>query len=464
MIIRTPALLLLAAPLFAGEVTLESQPFRVEHRFEAAVLPVDPPVFELEPETWSSFVIENLADHGSRAKKGEVVIGFEREAYDRQLEDLERAVKSKELAVARQRLDVEKLEQEQAIALEAARRAKEIAAEDLEYFKEVGRPAAEAEVEQSLVRARFSVESAEEELKQLKQMYEADDLTEDTEEIILKRQKISVDMAKFGLSEAERSARRTLETELPRQLETLERAAKQAALAFDKAGQNLPRELDESKIALAGAEAALEREKLELERLRKDGALLEWKAPADGVVFHGGLDGEAWDYGDLEKTLKVGGTAPLRRALVSLVPDGAAIRLSAKVDSAVADTLKKGEVVTLRVPGGGGGDPKGMVDGVDATPGPDGNHTATITAEWPGGAAPEVGTKVECLRVAYTHPEALAIPEKALIATADGGWSVELKLADGKTEIRPVKRGPTDGKLVQIREGLEPGQVIVTPE
>ena len=35
---------------------------------------------------------------------------------------------------------------------------------------------------------------------------------------------------------------------------------------------------------------------------------------------------------------------------------------------------------------------------------------------------------------------------------------------DGKTETRPVTRGPSDGKRVVITEGLEPGQVIIVPE
>lgn len=470
MIPRTPMttriapLLFLPAMLFAGELTLETGPFRIEHQFKATVLPVDPPVLELEPESWQAFVVETLVDHGTTVKKGTPLITFEREAYDRRVEDLGREVAAKELAVARQKLDLAKLVEEQGIALEAVRREMETAAEDLDYFKKIGRPAAEAQVEQNLVGARFSVESAEEELKQLKQMYEADDLTEDTEEIILKRQQLMAEMAKFRLSEAEREAKRTLETELPRQLEGLERVAKKATIAFGKSEKNLPRELGEAKIALAGAEAGLKRDQLELERIKKDGALLEWKAPADGVVFHGGLEGEAWDFGDLAKSLKIGGTVPLRRALVTLVPATTPTRLSAEVDGKVAASLKKGDVVTLSVPGAGGADPTGAIDSVDPVPGPDGKHTAALTATWPEGSAPKVGSNVDCLSVAHDDPAALVVPLKALVATPKGGWAVELKLADGKTETRPVKRGPTNGEKVQIREGLEPGQVIVAPE
>ncbi|MCH7227076.1 hypothetical protein [Haloferula sp. A504] len=453
---------LLAPALSAGEFTVESRPFQVEHRFQATVLPIDPPVLELEPETWSSFVVETLVDHGTGVKKGERIVLFETEAHERRVEDLQRAVKAKEIAVARQQFDLKKLEEEQAIALEAARRAMEIAAEDLKYFREIGRPAAEAEVEQSLVGARFRVESAAEELKQLKQMYEADDLTEDTEEIILKRQQISLEMAEFSLTEAERTAKQTLGTQLPRQLEALQRAASQAALAFSKIEKDQPRALEEAALALKGAEAGLAREKLELERLQKDEALLEWKAPADGVVFHGGLDGDGWDYGDLAKTLKVGGSVPLRTPLLSLVPNDARTRLSAKVEAGIAGDLRSVEPLTLHIPGGG--EATASLSSIDEVPGPDGKHAVTLDANWPEELKSEVGTTVECIRVAHHRPDALTVPLKALTPRPAGGWAVELKLADGKTQNRPVKRGPSDGKQVVITEGLEPGQVIVVPE
>ncbi|BCX47880.1 hemolysin D [Haloferula helveola] len=455
---------LLAAPLTAGELTLETKPFRIEHKFQATVLPTEPAVFSIESEVWSEFVIESLADHGSAVKEGDPVVVFKRENYDRRVEDLERAVALQELAVAKQQLEFSKLAEEQKIQMESARRAMETASEDLKYFKEIGRPAAEAEIEQGLVISRFRLASAEEELKQLKQMYEEDDLTEETEEIILKRQQVQVDDSKFDLKQAERQAERSLKISLPRQQESLERAAAQAAIAFSKTEKTLPADLESAQLELKGAELGLARQKLELERLKKDGTLLEWKAPAAGIVFHGGLEGDSWDYGDLGKVLKVGSAVPQRKTLVSITPADGGVRMSAKVDPAVADTLKKGEALTLRVPGGGGGDPVGTITEITTVPGPDGKQVATLAAEWEAGQAPKVGTSVECIRVAYTHPEALAVPSGALVATADGGWSVEVKLADGKTESRAVKRGPTDGKLVQVREGLEPGQVVVVPE
>ena len=86
--------------------------------------------------------------------------------------------------------------------LSAGRRAKRLADEDLDYFNKVDGPFNEQ-------MAAFLVKSAEndlsyetEELKQLEKMYKADDLMEDTEEIILKRARDNVERAKFMVQRA----------------------------------------------------------------------------------------------------------------------------------------------------------------------------------------------------------------------------------------------------------------------
>lgn len=65
--------------------------------------------------------------------------------------------------------------------------------------------------------------------------------------------------------------------------------------------------------------------------------------------------------------------------------------------------------------------------------------------------------------MAYEKVDALQVPTNALQLAADGSWTVEVKLADGKTERRGVTRGRVSGKSTEILSGLEPGQVVVTP-
>ena len=62
--------------------------------------------------------------------------------------------------------------------------------------------------------------------------------------------------------------------------------------------------------------------------------------------------------------------------------------------------------------------------------------------------------------IVYQKETAISVPTKAL-RYESGGWTVETKLADGKTEHRSVKCGRISGDQTEILSGLEVGQVII---
>ena len=64
--------------------------------------------------------------------------------------------------------------------------------------------------------------------------------------------------------------------------------------------------------------------------------------------------------------------------------------------------------------------------------------------------------------VSYTAEKAIVVPTKAL-SFGPEGWTVKVKLADGKNEARPVTRGKDDGERTEITAGLEVGQVVMVP-
>ena len=455
--------LLLATPLCAGDLTVKPEPFRIQHSFDATVLPAEPTSLTLQPESWKTYTIESIADHATSVKKGDVLIAFEREAYDRKLIDQTRAVATAELALATRELNLAKLKEEVALQLAAAQQTKKVADENLDYFLKIGRPAAEQGLVQDLKESEFRLAAAKEELKQLKQMYDADDLTEETEEIILERQKFSVASAEFSLARVKRSidSRRTFG--LPREHEQLKKTAAEAAIALEKAEKNLPRSVQTAELELEGAREGLQRQKLELERLKKDGALLTWNAPADGLFIHGSLDDGRWQLGDLAKVLKVGASVPLERSIASLAPIGAAPSLTAWVSPAVARTLAPETAVSLTIPGHEDIQLAGKIGTISAQPSIESMHSVTLTTEWPADLPALWTSPIKCSVVAYEKADALQVPTNALQLGADGSWTIEVKLADGKTERRTVTRGRVSNKSTEILSGLEPGQVVVTP-
>ncbi|MGB6223465.1 hypothetical protein [Haloferula sp.] len=456
--------LLLTAPLLAGEITVEPGPFRIVHQFTATAIPAEPALISLKPETWSDFTIETILDHGSQVKKGDLLIRFESEAYEQQLEDLGRSLARKQLELATAELDFAKLKAETELKLDAARRAKSEADDELKYYQEIAEPAELAELEQRVKQYQFRLDAEKEELAQLKQMYEEDDLTEATEEIILKRQLISIEAAEFELANVIRRNERARTAAMPRKLQSLKDAAQNAAIALEKAEANLPRALETAALDLKGTQATFEREKIELERLKQDGALLEIKAPTDGIFFHGSLEDGQWTLGDLAKALVVGGKAPNQRVIASIAPTGAVLPLFARVDPAIARSLAADSTVAVTINGSENVKLVGKVTKPADVPATDGKYPVTVIVEWPEDLAVSPATSAECIAVLYEKEEAISIPSKALQAAADGSWNVELKMTEGKTQSRPVERGRANDDHIEILGGLEVGQVIVVPD
>ena len=105
------------------------------------------------------------------------------------------------------------------------KRVQRNADDDYSYFESTGRAQREKSALFNLKGAEQRLENVMEELKQLEKMYKANDLTEATEEIILKRQRDAVDMAKFRLEVAQIEHEKTLKQEIPRREESLKDAA-----------------------------------------------------------------------------------------------------------------------------------------------------------------------------------------------------------------------------------------------
>lgn len=457
-----PFVLATAAP--AAETTVEKSPFTIEKSLQAGVLPLDGTVLlQIEPKAWADFEITTIAAHGSKVAKGDVLLRFDTEQIDRKLTDSRRALESGALALAQAEEDLKHLEQTAPHRLDALKRAADIAREEHAYFTKTRRKAAEETAAQSLERRKQMLSNQQEELKQLTKMYEADDLTEDTEEIILVRQKDDVAAAEFSLRMETLDYQRTIEVALPREAVTLANNERDTAIALAKATQEIPRSITLKKLEIDGLKTSAEREKQTLAELEHDRALFEFKAPADGWFYHGAIENGRWSTGDAVKALVKHGRPAPNKAFATFVPAKTKTGLTGFVDEATARALAIGAV--------GSAVPAGREDlevpvklaTLASIPGPDGTYRVDLTATWPETASPVIGSSAEVRLVAYHQAAAISVPLKALAYGPDG-WTIRVKLADGKTENRPVKRGRISGETVEILSGLEAGQVIITPD
>ena len=453
---------LIAATAHAGELTVEPRPFAVTQTFPATVLPDETTPITLDVESWSDFKILTITGHGNAVKKGDPLVVFDSQDITRKIEDMQNAVATETLGLAQAELDLATLEKTAKEQLARLKRNAEVAAEELAYFTETRRKSSQETAEQSLKRAQQILDSKKEELKQLLKMYEADDITEETEEIILQQQKNSVEYAEFALRMEILDQKRTLEVSLPREATALTEKRDDTALLLEKGEKDLPRSIELKKLEVAGLKTSLARNKEAIADLEKDSGLFEIKAPADGWFYHGSIEDGKWTTGDLVKGLRPEGSAPVNKAFATFIPATAKMVAHAFLDQATAAAIAPGAKGSAALVGRGDIIIPVSLASLGSAPNLDLTYSAEFTAEWPENTEVAACQGLEINLVSHASENAITVPTKA-ITFGPKGWVVEVKLADGKTEMRPVSKGKSSAEKTEITAGLEAGQVVIVP-
>ncbi len=457
------SLLCACSAALAAKAPVKSEPFTVRPTLSATVLPDAVLPIAVDARQWSVFTIVEIVSHGSAVKKDQVLVRFDDEDFLKKLRDAESAATAGKLSQANAEAEFITMEKSLPIQLQAAKIKAEEAAEAWEYFKNVRREADITRANLTLKQTELRLDGEREELVQLEKMYKADDVTENTEEIVLKRQRESVKAAEIGLALAKLSHKRQMETSLPREAVTLEREALNSAIAIKEQEQSIPRSLELKRIALEDARVAAKRAAENLAKLQSEKALFVIKAPADGYFYYGTIQDGRWSPGDPAKAPTVHMPVGTRRPFAVLVPANATMLLESAVDETTMRSLKAELAGFANVTGRADVSFPVKISSVSQTPGVDGRYRVTLSGQYPADIPLVAGTTASAQIIAYRQDAALTVPVKALNATDDGGWEVEIEEAEGKTKRVPVKRGMTSGDKVEILSGLSADQSVIIP-
>jgi len=296
----------------------EEPPERVQ--FDAVFASKRMTAIRLRTQEWTQLRVLSAAPHGRQVRQGAVLLTLDAQPLDNAIADLRNKIATDTIALAQARAELAQLEQKTPIELAAAERSYRASREDYAYFTRTERALAYETAEFNLLAAQQRLEYEKEELEQLEKMYHADDLTEETEAIVLKRARNSFERAEFGLKQAEAAIRKTKEYELPRQEKAKADALKQAELTWAMQRAALPAALKEKRLAVAKLELELARSKEKLARSVADRKLMVVRAPADGIVYYGPCKrGKFDDAVALEAKLTYGATAPQNDVLMTIV-------------------------------------------------------------------------------------------------------------------------------------------------
>jgi len=444
---------------------VKQEPFRIEVEVSGVFESAKMTELVLRPEVWTTLVVRKAVDHGKRVKKGATLVWLETAKLDEQLRSKEHELELGKLSLKDAEAGMKLLEQTVPLDLKTARKTKELADEELEYYLKVRRPRSLKEADRSLESARWRLEYAEEELKQLEKMYEADDLTEETEEIILKRARRSVESSKFSLESADISHERTINHSLPEQTERLTDTAKRQDLAWQRTKATLPISLKKKQTELEKLRRQQKKLADELAKLKKDREAMTVQSPMEGVVYYGRCRRGKWD--DATKSidrLRQGGTLTAKQPFMTVV----ALRpMIVRLDLAEKDLqyLRAGVQAEMTPTGFPDLRLAGRITRISSIPISSGVFDCQLrVADKKIDNRIVPGMKCNVKLLAYEKQKAIAIPSAGLHTDSDGKDYVNVVVKDGEPAKRIVVVGKRTDKKVEIRRGLKAGEEILLPK
>ncbi len=246
---------------------------------------------ELTPdgEQIDAWVVKRILPHGSSVKIGEPVVWFNTEDAEKKLQAAETAQRLAKLAFDDEEFKYGQFLSAQRLDREAAARAIKKARQDHDQFVQVGRPRMERSAKYNIESSIASLENAQEELHQLEQMYKEDDLTEESEEIVLKRAKRAVESAEYRLAGTKIASDQMLKRGIAEQAAQQAESLARAELANQQTVRDLASARQKREIEMMKARAAFQEQKEKLEELREERRRAVLKSPINGVVLHGKL-------------------------------------------------------------------------------------------------------------------------------------------------------------------------------
>jgi multidrug resistance efflux pump len=420
----------------------------------------------LRPDSWSDYEIVEVAPLGAKVRKGETLFKFDAKKINEAIEDLELEQRLNELAIVRAEEEMPRLEKTLKLDADDADRTLREAKEDLVRYNEQERPMMAKTARFMLKYYGFMLDYEKDELNQLEKMYKADDLTEETEEIVLKRQRNAVEFAEFSLESAKLNSDEMLNVRLPRMDAQVKNTLDRADIARARAQMALSLDLTRARYELEQRKKARTKSLDKHSKLLADRELMEIKAPADGVVYYGQcLNGRWSDANMLENKYQPHNNVTGGSILMTIV-DERPLSIIASLDEANRPEVSADQKVRIALPAEAADRINGKVKSVSPIPVSTGKFETMFDVEdsdLPSWIVAGLGCKVNV--TTYDKADAVVVPKKAVHDDEVDPekhyvWLLDSKDEKAKPQRRDVTLGKAKGDELEIRKGLEKGNVI----
>lgn len=444
--------------------TVAAGPFRLQVDLDGVFESEQMAEVILRPDVYSGLVVDKAVPQGTKVAAGEPIVWLETDRIDEQLKNAEFNLQQSKLSLAQAELELASAEAAAPLDLRAAERAKAVADKALEHYLKVDAEMSLRLAQESLKNSEYALEYAQEEFNQLEQMYKADDLTEQTEEIILKRAQRDVEQSKFSLEFAKIRNERTINELLPRQKDEMQDATERAAIALQRVLATVPRSVEEKRISLQKQQFAVAREENELAKLKGDRELMVVKSPVGGIVYYGQCERGKWTTASsVARQLRKGGNLSANQVVMTIVAPGPGF-VRTNVPEASLRFMTPGTAATIAPKAFPRTQIAGKFQSIDPIPVSDGQFDGkvAITGDL-GGASIVPGMQCSIKVSAYSRTDALAVPTSVVFTDEadDSQRYVYVYVKDQDPKRQSVQVGETSGDRTEIVSGLSAGGQIL---
>jgi len=415
-------------------------------------------------KSWTELTVLEAKAQGAVIKKGEQLVKFDFEKIDEKISNLRHELRLLDLDRSIAAADLKLAEAIAPIKLSEIERKEKYSKEDLARHQKIKSPYNKRAAAMSLKSYEDTLDYAQEELKQLKKMYEADDLTEETEEIILVRAQRTVDRAKFSLEGAKIRNEDALKITIPREdLETKEKA-KRDELSSQALRKTYPVELEKKQLESKKLAEQHKKASENLARLETDRKLMSLPSPASGVLYRGTFERGKWS-GDtaLKARFRKGGMLKPNEVFMTVV-ESKPLFVRANLPESDLRRLKKGYEGKVKCKAFPDQKLTGSIREVSGVPVSPGKFELLVDVAIPKEARrilPGMSCKLQFL--VYENEQAIVVPTSAVFSERkdEDIKFVYLHREGKKPKKQTVKTGEKSGENIEILEGLKAGKRIL---
>jgi len=434
--------------------------FKVELTAKGVFEPATMTEIILRPEVWSNLEVVKAVEHGQAVKRGDLLVQCDLNKIDEEIADLRTKAAVSELALKQAEDNLKMLEAATPLDLKLAERTQRNANEDQAWFLKTDRPMTEKMADFLVKMSAQSLEYEREELQQLEKMYKADDLTEETEEIVLRRQRNAVEAAEFFLQRAQAMREEILRVDVPRRKESLEENTQRQDLLNTKAKIMLPAAVEQQRRELAKLKLERTREDEKLKKLQADRESLTVRSPVDGLVYYGRFVRGKWSGPDASPDGLRRGSTISKNAVVMTIVAKQAMFVRATLAEGDLDKIRPGLSAAVRPTACPELKLPGTVVRVDAVPSAPDSFDARIDVKLDSSdrraASLVPGMSCTAKLLPYVDKRALVVPAKAVFEEDldEDSRYVFVLGKDGKPQKRAVVVGKKGEDKVEIVRGL----------